>query len=429
MKAAPILDTEKERLQTLLDYKILDTPTELSFDDLTELASAICGTPIAAISLIDSDRQWFKSIRGVDAFLTEAPRDISFCGHAIHETEVFVVNDALSDERFSDNPLVTGELNVRFYAGAQLVAPNGHAIGSLCVIDSKPRELTEQQKAGLETLSKQVMAQMELKLAHRQLSEHFKALQKSSSLVMEYQRQLAEGSRLVALEEMSSGIAHEINNPLAIVLGRAELLLEKIETADAVDPVSAANDLKTIVKTCRRMATIVSGLRTFARDASQEPFQQSQVKDVIEDTLALCGARFQDREIELKVEIENGSLHCRPVQISQILVNLLNNAYDAISNSDGNRWVAVKASTSDSGVMISVTDSGQGIPKQVAEKIMQPFFTTKETGKGMGLGLSISCGLAESHRGTLKIDSGSANTKFDLFIPHYHGPEHAKTAA
>ncbi|RYZ65296.1 MAG: GHKL domain-containing protein, partial [Proteobacteria bacterium] len=368
------------------------------------------------------------SAHGLDPFITETPRDISFCGHAIHEHDVFVVNDASKDDRFSDNPLVTGDLNVRFYAGAQLFAPNGMAIGALCVIDSHPRELTEQQKAGLNVLAKQVMAQMELKAAHRQLSEHFTALQKSTALVMDYQRQLAEGSRLVALEEMSSGIAHEINNPLAIVLGRAELLLEKIERAGTLDPATAVNDLKTIVKTSRRMATIVTGLRTFARDASQEPFQQSRVQDVIEDTIALCGARFRERDIELKLEIENTDLHCRPVQISQILVNLLNNAYDAISNNEGDRWIAVKTTASDSGVLISVTDSGHGIPKQVAEKMMQPFFTTKETGKGMGLGLSISCGLAESHHGSLKIDGSSTNTKFDLFIPHYRGPDHAKVA-
>ncbi|RYZ68662.1 MAG: HAMP domain-containing histidine kinase [Proteobacteria bacterium] len=102
---------------------------------------------------------------------------------------------------------------------------------------------------------------------------------------------------------------------------------------------------------------------------------------------------------------------------------LLNNAYDAISTLEGRKWVSIKTSNNPSGILISVTDCGPGIPKAVAEKIMQPFYTTKETGKGMGLGLSISCGLAESHHGSLKIDSGSSNTKFDLFIPHYHAPE------
>ena len=427
MKAPSRPSNEQERLNSLLEYKILDTEREISFDDLTELASAICGTSIAAISLIDSDRQWFKSSVGMDG-VSETSRDISFCGHTILQTEVFEVQDATADARFSDNPLVTGRLQARFYAGAPLFSDSGHAIGSLCVIDHTPKELSDQQKRGLQILAKQVMAQMELKRSYRQLSDNFTALQKSTVTVMEYQSKLAENSRLVSLEEMSSGIAHEINNPLAIVTGRVELLLDVLEQTEKLDPSRLKTDLTTIGKTCRRISTIVSGLRTFARDADGDAFEQAKLKAVIDDTLALCAGRFREGGIELRVQTEDAELFCRPIQISQILINLLNNAYDAISDFQDDKWVSIEAKALDNGVLISVRDSGAGIPKEVAEKIMQPFFTTKEIGRGMGLGLSISCGLAESHRGTLKIDTSSPNTKFDLFIPHYHGPEHAKVA-
>ena len=122
-------DTEPARLQALHDYEILDTEAEAKFDDFTLLASQICGTPISLISLVDSDRQWFKSRHGCD--LTETPRSQAFCAHALHQTDLLVVPDAAADARFSANPLVTGEQSVRFYAGAPLVSESGHMLGTL----------------------------------------------------------------------------------------------------------------------------------------------------------------------------------------------------------------------------------------------------------------------------------------------------------
>lgn len=161
MKSAPIPENEDERLAELLSYDVLDTEAEQLFDDLTSLASQICETPIALISLIDPDRQWFKSRVGLDA--QETSRDIAFCSHAILQDEIFEVPDAAEDPRFHDNPLVTGSPDIRFYAGAPLITPSGHAIGTLCAIDKKPRQITDEQRASLKTLSKAVVAHLELK--------------------------------------------------------------------------------------------------------------------------------------------------------------------------------------------------------------------------------------------------------------------------
>ena len=152
---------ETERLATLRAYKILDTKPEERFDELTKLAALICGVPISLISLIDTDRQWFKSKFGLS--LEETPRAQAFCTHAIMQPEMFVVPDATQDERFAQNPLVTGDLHVRFYAGAPLAARDGHLLGTLCVIDHEPHTLSEAQKEALAILGRLVIANIELR--------------------------------------------------------------------------------------------------------------------------------------------------------------------------------------------------------------------------------------------------------------------------
>lgn len=158
---APLPPDENERLHLLRLYRILDTASESAFDDLTRLAASICGVPISLVSLVDEERQWFKSRYGLEA--TQTCRDAAFCGHAILHEEVLVVEDAAEDPRFVDNPLVTGEPKIRFYAGAPLQVESGHRFGTLCVIDTKPRKLTSQQLESLEILRDAVITQMEMR--------------------------------------------------------------------------------------------------------------------------------------------------------------------------------------------------------------------------------------------------------------------------
>ena len=169
MRPAPLPPNEVKRLKVLWQYDVLDTDPEESFDELADLAARLCKAPVALISLVDEKRQWFKSRIGTSA--AETARDISFCGHAILQDELFVVPDAMRDERFAGNPLVTSEPRIRFYAGAPLIAPGGQALGTLCVIDRVPRELRPDQKSALLTLARHVVALLELRLRARELAE------------------------------------------------------------------------------------------------------------------------------------------------------------------------------------------------------------------------------------------------------------------
>ena len=158
---APIPKNEAKRIKVLWQYEVLDTVPEEVFDELTALASHICGAPIALITLVDENRQWFKSAVGVN--LKETARDVSICAHTILQSDLLIIPDTTLDERFKDNPLVTASPKIRFYAGAPLVTPDGYALGTLCVVDLVPHEMTADQKQALRVLARHVMTQLELR--------------------------------------------------------------------------------------------------------------------------------------------------------------------------------------------------------------------------------------------------------------------------
>jgi len=194
-------NTETRRLKVLWQYDVLDTVPEEVFDDLTELAARICEAPIALISLIDEDRQWFKSKVGVT--LNETSRDISFCAHAMKQQDLFIIPDATKDLRFANNPLVTSDPKIRFYAGAPLITPDGHALGSLCVIDKVPRELRLDQQQALRVLARHVMTQLELRRHAKDLHEAHKAKEATKS---ELDKAQAENAKLkLELEKLKKG--------------------------------------------------------------------------------------------------------------------------------------------------------------------------------------------------------------------------------
>ena len=165
----PEAESECGRLAALQGLGILDTPPETAFDELATLAAKLCEVPIALVSLVDEHRQWFKAKVGLEA--SETPREVAFCSHALQRSDVLIVRDALLDGRFSQNPLVVGAPHIRFYAGAPLRLANGHALGTLCVIDQRPRDLTLLQIEALQVLARQVVTQMELRQLNQALEQ------------------------------------------------------------------------------------------------------------------------------------------------------------------------------------------------------------------------------------------------------------------
>ena len=680
MLAAPLTRDEKERIASLRRLRLLDTGAETAFDDLADLAAELCDTPTAMISLVDTDRQWFKARVGMP--LTQTPRDHSFCAHAIHGTELFVVPDTLLDPRFADSPLVTGELRVRFYAGAPLFAEDGRAVGTLCVMDERPRRLTARQKDSLRKLARQASDQLSLRhkalaqagtlaklgndggllhelvdgsplvfgvfgahgenfgenftylysnaaaenffdlptlsgqsfadcglseeeqarwleqtqraksgrrsvrftfqrrqnpartllatlhylgpreggqevfaylaediSAYRRLElalasererfrravddandglwewsaergfevsarwarnlgyepdqaeklnwlellhptdreaveDHLRAsflnpresyrieyrfrgadgayrwilskgrhvldesgrvvgmagwltdiqelrgaideLRHRDQIIQQQQVKIIASAKMSSLGEMAGSIAHEVNNPLAIICMSAAQILDGHGLREPL-PAMITENAERIDKTARRIHEIVKGLRAFSRDGAKDPFLRANLSTVIADTVALCRARFLAGGVELRVreDAEMPVLECRSVQISQVMLNLLCNAFDAVKNQNS-AWVELSTQRTLNGARISIMDSGAGIPAAVAERMMTPFFTTKNVGDGTGLGLSIVQGLLADHGAALEYDADSAHTRFTFVIPFRQAAPHLR---
>ncbi len=447
MPSAPNPSNEADRQKALDRYNIIDSLPEEAFDDITTLAAYICETPIALISLVDRDRQWFKSKYGLDA--DETPREQAFCAHAILEPkDIFVVSDASIDKRFADNPLVTVDPQIRFYAGAPLVTPDGYAVGTVCAIDRKPRQLNSEQLRALRALSRQTIAQMELRRNVQQLSETLRRLQHT-------QASLIHTEKMSALGQFVAGIAHEINNPISFIAGNLphahgysaeliraielyrqvypnppETILEEIE---AIDLDYLAEDFPKLLDSMKfgadRIQKIVESLRMFSH------LDEAEIKTVdlhqqLENTLNIAGQRFQATETrgEIRLIRDFGDLPpvtCAVGQLNQVFLNLIANAIDAIdARSNYLEIPEINIKTEyfqgkNTRIRIQISDNGIGISEELSSKIFEPFFTTKSVGQGTGIGLSTSYQIVtKTHGGQLyfksKVDIG---TSFVVEIP------------
>lgn len=229
---------------------------------------------------------------------------------------------------------------------------------------------------------------------------------------------LIQTSKMAALGEMSSGMAHEVNNPLAIIVGKTSRLKKLIERKSLSEE-ELITELQKIDEASNRIGKIVSGLRTFSHQSENESFNSVELEKIFSDILSLCHEKMKYNNIDLTINFESAKdtfIHARQSQVEQVLLNLINNSFDAIQNLT-EKWIQISATIENNRVYIHVIDSGKGIADPIRQKMMQPFFTTKEVGKGTGLGLSISTGIIQQHQGKLYYDEKSPNTRFVIELP------------
>lgn len=391
---------EPQRLALLRSYQILDTLPEAVFDDLTKLAAHICDVPMATISLIDQDRQWFKSPIGLGA--TETAREVSFCGHAILGNGLMEIPDTHQDKRFADNPLVTEGPRIRFYAGTPLTDVSGLPLGTLCVIDSKPRSLSVEQREALNALGRLVVHQLEIRKTNLGLQD----------LMVKFSGEdLAKKERLAALGQLSGGVAHEINNPLTIIHGMLEILALKIRREQNVE-----QELAALKKATQRVAQVVTGLKNFAQQrtlastkpvAMQELFKKLQARFAPLAQTANVTILWPDDEIA-RVKVDEA-------QIFMALEHIIKNAVEAAAAS-ADRVVKIETRVDDGFWVLRCTDSGSGISAANLQRLFEPFFTTKPTGSGQGLGLSVARGIIMAHGGAVELVQQNP-TAFEIRLP------------
>jgi PAS domain S-box-containing protein len=249
--------------------------------------------------------------------------------------------------------------------------------------------------------------------------EDVSAQKEAEILIKNQQIKLIASAKMAALGEMAGGMAHEINNPLTIISGKL-YQLTKILNEPKLDIPKIKNEIETIEKNSIRISNIIKSLLSFSRNADSDPWAPAFVNDIIENVESLCKERFKAHGVQLKMNLmadkSQSEILCKQIQIVQIILNIVSNAFDAVENLPM-KWIQIDVSSNNEMVQIKITDSGTGIPENIAEKIMLPFFTTKIVGKGTGLGLSAAIGIIEDHKGTLKYDKKSKNTCFILEIP------------
>jgi len=383
---------EKLRLAKLQSYNVLDTFPEKLYDDITFIASYICDTPISLMTLVDCDRQWFKSKIGLDA--EQTPRSVAFCAHAIKGDQLFCVPDATKDERFQDNPLVTDDPNIVFYAGAPIVTPEGYKMGTLCVIDNKPRDLNDEQRSILTRLSNQVASNLELRLSLRKMEKvNDELAQFAYRTSHDLKSPITSSLRLLdyIVTDVNEGNLQEANQNISMV--KDQIFRLKILVHDIFSLVKAESD-----------------------PAGQELVNVLSVVESLQSRLALMAS---DRNCQIIIAIDESiNVKIQKARVSQVIENLVSNGIKYSDASKCGAYVKVGASKTDSLLTVTVEDNGVGIPEKYHKDVFELFTRFHpELSSGSGLGMSIVKKHVDFLKGHIDFSSSKNGTAYDIKIP------------
>jgi signal transduction histidine kinase len=398
MIAAALPENEDRRLALLKQLGILDTLEEQAYDDLTYLAAKICDTPISLVSLVDAGRQWFKSHHGLD--VRETPRELAFCAHAILSDDVFIVENADTDPRFSDNPLTVGAPYVKFYAGAPLILENNIRLGTLCIIDNVPRSITDEQINALKALSRQVVSQLQLrlKLTEMQYLDHAK-------------------------DEFLAMVSHELRTPLTSITGSLTLLANKKKVPT---PETSEKLIDVACRNSNRLLAIVNDILDIAKIEAGKLVLDKRPLDLIQtittaielnsDYCSLCKCQIS---IDTTHKDEAIMVFADEQRLLQVITNLVSNAAKFTHKED---TILVSLEKEAGNAIIKVTDHGPGLSESqqlgLFEKFKQINSSPNEKLPGTGLGLNICKHIAELHEGNIHCESiPDVETSFIITLP------------
>ncbi len=380
------MNRENQRQLAVDSYQLVDTLPEKSYDDITQIAAYICGTPIALVTMLDYDRNFLKSHYGVD--FNESPRKISFCTHAIQQkNDIFIVEDAREDDRFKDNPLVNSEAKAIFYAGVPLIDRGGHALGTLCVFDHTPRKLDENQQKTLIALASQVINLFEM---HRQNLE-YKNLQQN----------LIKKNEL--LKDFAGVVSHDMKMPLANIITTTDLLKAKYKQFLDEKGLDYLNFLKS---SSFSLSEYINGILQHyeSDDLSIDQREDFDLHHLLEDIEDLINTNYATNFIFPE---DNMTICCNKVALSQIFLNLLGNSIKY--NDKEEPTIEIGAAQDDDYYTFKVADNGIGIPKDKQEEIFELFLVVadkdRKGNRGNGIGLSTVKKLVTNLGGSISVDS------------------------
>ena len=374
------------RLAALHSYEILDTPREAAFDDITRMASMICGTPIASITLIDAERQWFKSEIGLGK--SQTPISASICAHVVLENDVLVVPDTSADPRFGGNPLYTGDPDLKFYAGAPITTADGVALGTMCVLDTVSRSLTREQIDVLRTLARQVMMQLELRKMLR-----------VSEQTSDYRAR------------MLASAAHDLRQPLFVASLSVQSLLQEAAPHQLKRLTLADGGLETIKKGFNRMLVAASGKASF----TLAEIGDTDVGDVLEFIHANFLPLAERRDVRLRVHSTRLHVHSDAVQLETLVGNLVANA---VKYTEAGGRIVVGCRRHADHVALHVIDTGIGMASESLDALFEAFRQGDVRSEGLGLGLWIVKRAAEALGISVQVHSvPGRGTHFTLRIP------------
>jgi len=388
---------EELRINAVRQYGLVDTLPEKDFDTITDLAASICDVPISLVTLLESDRNFFKSHHGIP--FNEAPRDVSFCSHAIvDEAEVFIIEDARKDERFKDNPYVK-EQGAIFYAGVKLLSPESLPLGTLCIFDVKPRVLTEKQKNALKSLAYQTMNLFEIRKKNiflEKLKDELKA-------------------RNEELKNFAGIVSHDMKMPLANMIIITDILRAKYSAK--LDP-QANEYLEYLKQSSFTLSEYISGLLAYYESdkVSVNYYETFDLNHLLEEIVELLNI---DMDCDINFPSDDLLLTCNRAALEQILLNLISNS---LKYNDKDKIVIdIDCTKVNDKYLFKVSDNGMGIPEEKQEEIFNLFSTVgnldRKGKKGHGIGLSTVKKLVHNLDGDITVSSKiGVGTSFDFFI-------------